>query len=103
MYARYESLNAALLSFAEDSHSERVAHVKNSFEIQQRRAEKELAGTQEDFDQSAVARLATESQRARLNKLREENKIGDAAFQQIQQEIDWMELGWAQVMRNQEK
>jgi monovalent cation/hydrogen antiporter len=30
--------------------------------------------------------------------LRADGTIGDAAFQRLEQELDWAELGWAQVL-----
>ena len=34
--------------------------------------------------------------------LRSDGTIGDAAFQRVETELDWMELGWAQVVRSEE-
>jgi hypothetical protein len=31
--------------------------------------------------------------------LRDERTIGDAAFQRVEEELDWSELGWAQLDR----
>ncbi len=31
--------------------------------------------------------------------LRADGTIGDAAFQRVEEELDWTELGWAQVVR----
>jgi CPA1 family monovalent cation:H+ antiporter len=44
-------------------------------------------------------RAALEAQRRRLVALRADGTIGDAAFQRIEAELDWTELGWAQVVR----
>ena len=44
-------------------------------------------------------RAATEAQRRRLVTLRDEGTIGDAAFQRVEKELDWAELGWAQTLR----
>jgi CPA1 family monovalent cation:H+ antiporter len=30
--------------------------------------------------------------------LRADGTIGDAAFQRLEEELDWTELGWAQVL-----
>ena len=43
-------------------------------------------------------RAATEAQRRRLVALRADGTIGDAAFQRVEEELDWVELGWAQVL-----
>ena len=45
-------------------------------------------------------RAATEAQRRRLVALRDDGTIGDAAFQRVEEELDWTELGWAQVVRS---
>jgi len=47
----------------------------------------------------AVVRAATDAQRERLVALRADGTIGDAAFQQVQEALDWAELDWAQVVR----
>jgi hypothetical protein len=43
-------------------------------------------------------RAATGAQRRRLVALRADGTIGDAAFQRVEEELDWAELGWAQVV-----
>ena len=40
-----------------------------------------------------------QAQRRRLLALRAEGTIGDAAFQRVEEELDWVELGWAQLVR----
>ena len=47
----------------------------------------------------AVVRAATDAQRQRLVALRADGTIGDAAFQRVQEALDWAELDWAQVVR----
>lgn len=47
---------------------------------------------------AALLRAATEAQRQCLSQLRADGTIGDAAFQVVLEELDWMEVGWAQVM-----
>jgi hypothetical protein len=32
--------------------------------------------------------------------LRADGTIGDTAFQRVEEELDWTELGWAQVVRS---
>jgi CPA1 family monovalent cation:H+ antiporter len=44
-------------------------------------------------------RAAIDSQRRRLMALRTEGTIGNDAYQRIEEEIDWMELGWEQALR----
>ena len=48
---------------------------------------------------AAVVRAATEAQRRRLVALRADSTIGDAAFQRVEEELDWAELDGAQLLR----
>ena len=48
---------------------------------------------------ATVIRAATEAQRRRLVTLRSDGTIGDAAFQRVEEELDWAELDWAQFLR----
>jgi monovalent cation/hydrogen antiporter len=83
--------------------------VKRRYELQLRKAEAELeAGStsvpavavavHEDIDQPGppadveIVRKAMEAERQRLAALRSEGTIGDAAFQRVEQELDWTEL-----------
>jgi monovalent cation/hydrogen antiporter len=99
--------------------------VRHSYELQLRRAEDDVArdGTDvnvaapeettairvtvpeiegRDLD-AAPVRAALEAQRRRLVALRAAGTIGDAAFQRVEAELDWMELGWAQLLRTVER
>ena len=49
---------------------------------------------------AAVVKAATEAQRRRLVDLRADGTIGDAAFQRVEEELDWAELDWAQLLRD---
>jgi monovalent cation/hydrogen antiporter len=106
--ARVEALRAAVAATEECPHSEAAALVRQSYALQLRRAEEELAqeGAVEtvaapvaptDGD-SSVVHAATGAQRRRLVALRADGTIGDAAFQRLEEELDWTELGWAQVL-----
>jgi len=44
-------------------------------------------------------RAATDAQRRRLVALRADGTIGDAAFQQVQESLDWAEMDWEQLVR----
>jgi CPA1 family monovalent cation:H+ antiporter len=46
-----------------------------------------------------VIRAATAAQRHRLVALRDDGTIGDAAFQRVEEELDWAELDWSQFLR----
>jgi CPA1 family monovalent cation:H+ antiporter len=52
-----------------------------------------------DHDVAAV-RAAAEAQRRQLVALRADGTIGDAAFQRVEEELDWAELDWSQVIRS---
>jgi CPA1 family monovalent cation:H+ antiporter len=114
-----EALRAALLAAESCPGAEAAALVRRSYALQLRRAEEQLArgGVPArptsgeavtpaeapcDIDggdgDAAVVRAATGAQRRRLVALRADGTIGDAAFQRVEEELDWSELGWAQVL-----
>ena len=117
--ARVETLRAALDAAAACPGAETAALVRHSYELQLRRAEEEAAGDGADTDETPsegaaaaaakaactdgaeadalVLRAATEAGRRRLVSLRDDGTIGDAAFQRVEEELDWAELGWAQL------
>jgi CPA1 family monovalent cation:H+ antiporter len=102
--ARIEGLRAALAATDGWPRAEAAALVRHSYEHQLRRAEEERAdGTTDaatdrgDAD-AEVVRAATSAQRRRLVALRADGTIGDAAFQRVEEELDWAEMGWAQVL-----
>ena len=119
--ARVETLRAAVEAAAARPGAETTELVRRRYELQLSRAEEEVAfdgagmsdarheastdtpETSADTDgrgaDAAVVRAASEAQRRRLVALRDEGTIGDAAFQRIEEELDWAELGWAQVLR----
>jgi CPA1 family monovalent cation:H+ antiporter len=80
--------------------------VRHRYELQLRRAEAGLAGDGAALDgpppagdnDAAVVRAAMDAQRRKLVALRADGTIGDAAYQRIEEELDWTELGWAQVV-----
>jgi CPA1 family monovalent cation:H+ antiporter len=118
--ARVEALRAAVDAAAECPGVETAALVRHRYELQLRRAE-EVAGdgvglnvrAPEDAPappssaacidggdaDAAVVNAATEAQRRRLVALRDDGTIGDAAFQRVEEELDWAELDWAQLLR----
>jgi CPA1 family monovalent cation:H+ antiporter len=121
--ARVETLRAAVAAAATCPGAETAALVRSRYELQLRRAEDDQArdgarsnGTTQvtsttvspiDCDgdgraanaDAAVIRAATEAQRHRLVALRSDGTIGDAAFQRVEEELDWAELDWAQFLR----
>jgi Na+/H+ antiporter len=113
--ARVETLRAALSACATCEGAETAELVQHRYQLQLRRAEQEFASdgdgkratpapaSAEDaasWDGDAlVVRTATEAQRRRLMALRADGTIGDAAFQRVEEELDWAELDWAQLIQ----
>lgn len=52
------------------------------------------------FSDSVPSRLTlmVNAQRRRLQSLRAVGTIADTAFQRVEQELDWTELGWSQMV-----
>ena len=122
--ARVETLRAALSATEQCPGAESTELVRHRFALQLRRAEAVFAfdgrepggrspadtngSTAGDDgglpwdDDAAVVRAAMQAQRRRLVALRSNGTIGDEAFAVIQEELDWTELGWAQVVRHDE-
>jgi CPA1 family monovalent cation:H+ antiporter len=103
--ARVETLRAAAEAAAACPGAETAELVQHRYGLQLRRAEKELGAPAEaaaDTDgreaDAAVVRAATEAARRRLVALRADDTIGDAAFQRVEEELDWAELDWAQFL-----
>ena len=128
--ARTEGLRAAVTAVESCPGAETAALVRHRYELQLRRAEAELArdravagaapapGAAIDIatpagedgsgdagrdGDAAVVRAATDAQRRRLMALRADGTIGDAAFQRVQEELDWAELDWDQLVRAGER
>jgi len=105
-FARVETLRAAMEAAAACPGAETAELVRHRYDLQLRRAEKELGAPEEaaaDTDgleaDAAVVRAATEAARRRLMALRADSTIGDAAFQRVEEELDWADLDWAQFLR----
>jgi hypothetical protein len=89
--------------------------VRRRYELQLRRAEAELdggaggAGGRPDGATSLgppsadvdLVHAAMAAERQRLSALRADGTIGDAAFQQVEQELDWTELDLQQFLRSE--
>lgn len=118
--ARVETLRSAVEAAGTCPGAETAELVRHRYQLELRRAENEVAraGAPADGDalrdtgetsaeepnddvdaDAAVVRAATEAQRRRLLALRSDGTIGDAAFQRVQEELDWAELDWAQLLR----
>ena len=107
--ARVETLRAAMEAATECPGAETAELVRHRYDLQLRRAEEELGapeGAAADTDgqeaDAAVVRAATEAARRRLMALRADGTIGDAAFQRVEEELDWADLDWAQFLRTAE-
>ena len=118
--ARVETLRSAVEAAGSCPGAETAELVRHRYQLELRRAEEEVeragadgggaapADTEvnaagepnDDADaDAAVVRAATQAQRRRLIALRSDGTIGDAAFQRVQEELDWAELDWAQLLR----
>jgi CPA1 family monovalent cation:H+ antiporter len=120
-FARVETLRAAVEASAVCPGAETADLVRRRYEFQLRRAEEEFtvagadvkshslqnstatpATTPDNNDcdaDAAVVQAATKAMRRRLVALRADGTIGDAAFQRVEEELDWAELDWAQLLR----
>jgi Na+/H+ antiporter len=117
--ARIETLRVALELTTANQGTETIDLVRHRYELQLRRAEESLAyqlepatdirpesetphaaplGDTQDHD-VAVLVAAMEARRHRLLALRSDGTIGDAAFQLVEEEIDWAELHSSHLFR----
>ena len=114
--ARLETLRAAVAAAAQCPGAGTARLVRHRYELQLRRAEAEsasdgamapgadagapAAAQSEDREHdAAVVHAATQAQRHRLVQLRADGTIGDAAFQWVEESLDWAELDWEQLLR----
>jgi len=100
--ARVETLRAALAAAATCPGAETADLVRHRYELQLRRAEGQRPDDGANANDAVVVRTATEAQRRRLVALRSDGTIGDAAFQRLEEELDWAELDWANLVRSGE-
>jgi CPA1 family monovalent cation:H+ antiporter len=117
-FARVETLRAAMAAAESCPGAGTAELVRHRYALQLQRAEQEIAGAsaaggaeasagspsgsedEANDEDAAVVRAATGAQRRRLMALRSDDSIGDAAFQRIEEELDWAELDWEQLLRN---
>jgi monovalent cation/hydrogen antiporter len=102
--ARIETLRAALAVTAPAKGDAVADLLRRRYEVMLRRAETQLAGgdgsgparldagARVSESEAAIIGRATSAERQRLIALRADGTIGDAAFQQIEQELDLEEL-----------
>jgi len=113
--ARVETLRAAVAAAASCPGAETASLVRHRYELQLRRAEHDVAHNVAAANDAApetrpaptdgencdaqVVRAATDAQRRRLVALRSDGTIGDAAFQRVEEELDWAELDWSHLLQ----
>jgi CPA1 family monovalent cation:H+ antiporter len=105
--ARVETLRAAMAAAERCPGAETADLVRHRYELQLRGAEHAFAADgaasgavpNEDDGDVAVLHAANEAQRRRLLALRADGTIGDSAFQRVEEELDWAELDWEQLVR----
>jgi CPA1 family monovalent cation:H+ antiporter len=89
--ARVATLRAALDAVAACGGGEIADVLRRRYEVRLRRAE-QTGGSDTDAEDARIAHVATTAERRKLIELRETGTIGDAAFQQVEQELDLREL-----------
>jgi len=105
--ARVETLRAAVSVLQAAPDVETAALLRRRFELRLRHAEAEAEGGPHDpvhapgelSRDADRLRAAMTAQRRRLSTLRSSGTIGDDAFHQIEEELDWAELAAESVMR----
>src|SRR3954449_2638078 len=91
--ARVETLRAAIAAVS-TSPGEDAELLRRRYESRLRHAQNDMQETDEDH---AILRAATVAERRKLIELRDNGTIGDAAFQQVEQELDLRELDLLQI------
>jgi CPA1 family monovalent cation:H+ antiporter len=109
--ARVETLRAAMSATDRVSGTETAGPVRRRYEVLLRRAETELEASADTrsagalrssrYGDAHVVRAAMAAERQQLSALRADGTIGDAAFQQIEEELDWAELDAQQLLRSE--
>jgi CPA1 family monovalent cation:H+ antiporter len=109
-----ETLRAGLAATTELPGEDISGLLRRRYEVLLRRAESDLtagdgtpnASAADDFRtfnvDEAIVRTATSAERQRLLALRADGTIGDAAFQRVEQELDWEELDLQQLVSSED-
>ena len=95
--ARVETLRAALDAAMACGGGENADLLRRRYELRLRHAQRNEED-ESDAEDAEVLRAATAAERQRLIELRDDGTIGDAAFQQVEQELDLRELDLAEIM-----
>jgi CPA1 family monovalent cation:H+ antiporter len=98
--ARVETLRAALDAVQDCGGGESAALLRRRYELRLRRAEESHAAGDVDAEDVEVIRAATAAERRRLIELRDNDTIGDTAFQQVEQELDLRELDLPEIAQS---
>lgn len=98
--ARVETLHAALDAAGPSGGGESAELLRRRYELRLRRAQEHDAVSDSDAEDAEVVRAITAAERRRLIELRDNGTIGDAAFQQVEQELDMRELDLAEVAQS---
>ena len=107
--ARVETLRAGLAATTQLPGEDMSALLRQRYELRLRRAEADVADdgspnaeqarrSREFSVDASIVRTATTAERQRLLALRADGTIGDAAFQRVEQELDWEELDLQQLV-----
>jgi CPA1 family monovalent cation:H+ antiporter len=96
---RVETLRAAVSAIEKCDGDGSVELIRGRYAMQLERAQAGLEGKPIVVNgDGEFVRAAMDAQRRELIALRSKGTIGDAAFQQLQEELDLTELGWQQVV-----
>jgi CPA1 family monovalent cation:H+ antiporter len=90
-FARVATLRAAVDAATAHRGGEIADLLRRRYEWRLRRAER-AGGDAAETDDTDAVRVATAAERRRLVELRDNGTIGDAAFQQVEEELDLREL-----------
>lgn len=90
--ARVETLRAALEAARTGGETQSADLLRSRIALLLRHAEGDHESDHDDAEEAALLRLTTSAERRRLIALRDDGTIGDAAFQRVEQELDWREL-----------
>jgi Na+/H+ antiporter len=90
--ARLEALRAAVEATRTCGGGETADLLRRRYELRLRRAQGDAPDDGTEARDAEVVRVATSAERQRLIELRDDGTIGDAAFQQVEQELDLREL-----------
>jgi Na+/H+ antiporter len=98
--ARLEALRAAVEATRTCGGGETADLLRRRYELRLRRAQGNIPDDGTEARDAEVVRAATSAERQRLIELRDDGTIGDAAFQQVEQELDLRELELLEIAQS---